>query len=286
MKPLYTRSKWKSTKTENKKNNSKSKLIVSISLIALGAIIAIGLITSFVFFQIKSSVDSHEVEKIAESYIADKSKTEDETGSTIGTEKSTDENNSSPISDGGSGYSVGKMVVNTEKLYEDSVAYNEKLQKTQSDYLTSSQSYTYAALNLNDYGITNGIYAYISAPSIGMEIPIYLGANDGNMAYGAAHLCYTSLPTGGENNNVVLSGHTGYVGRWLFDSIPSLKEGDEVTVKNYFGNITYKVVDKITRDPSDGQDMYIKKGKDILTLITCVPDGSGGFDRCVVVCVR
>lgn len=263
-------------------NRNNSRLIVSISLIALGATIAIGLAVSFLAFGIKSSAGSREVEKIAESYISNKDKAEESADST---EEITGKDSSSSDS-GSGGYNVGKMVVDADRLYDDSVAYNEKLQETQSDYLTNSQSYTYAALNLNDYGITNGIYAYISAPSIGMEIPIYLGANDGNMAYGAAHLCYTSLPTGGENNNVVLSGHTGYVGRWLFDSIPSLKEGDEVTVKNYFGNITYKVVDKITRDPSDGQDMYIKKGKDILTLITCVPDGSGGFDRCVVVCVR
>ena len=130
------------------------------------------------------------------------------------------------------------------------------------------------------------MYAYITADSIGLNVPVYLGANNSNMAYGAAHLCYTSLPTGGKDSNVVLSGHTGYIGRWIFDSIPSLKTGDTVTIKNYWGDVKYKVVSKVTRSPNDGQDMYIDKGKDKLTLITCVSDGKGGFNRCVVICER
>lgn len=178
------------------------------------------------------------------------------------------------------------MTVDSQKLYEDSVAYNRKLKLNQSNLLTNKESYTYSALKLTDYGITNGVYAYITADSIGLNVPVYLGANNSNMAYGAAHLCYTSLPTGGKDSNVVLSGHTGYIGRWIFDSIPSLKTGDTVTIKNYWGDVKYKVVSKVTRSPNDGQDMYIDKGKDKLTLITCVSDGKGGFNRCVVICER
>ena len=65
-----------------------------------------------------------------------------------------------------------------------------------------------------------------------------------------------------------------------------LKTGDTVTIKNYWGDVKYKVVSKVTRSPNDGQDMYIDKGKDKLTLITCVSDGKGGFNRCVVICER
>lgn len=259
------------------KTQGKVRLYLSIGLIALGILIAVGLILSFAMYKFKSVSGAKEVEKIAESYAEIKSSEEDNTSTS--NDDTSDDN-----TDYQESYSVGKMQVDADKLYKDSIAYNEELKSTQSDYLISEDSYTHSALNLNDYGITNGIYAYISAPAIGMTLPVYLGANDGNMAYGAAHLCYTSLPTGGESTNTVLSAHSGYVGKWLFDDLPSLDIGDEVTITNYFGNITYTVTDTFTREPSDSQDIYIKQGKGLLTLITCISDGNGGFDRYVVVC--
>ena len=88
------------------------------------------------------------------------------------------------------------------------------------------------------------VYGYVSAPSIGLELPIYLGGNDDNMALGAAHMTYTSLPIGGESTNCVLSGHSGYIGRIFFDYLPNLSIGDEIVVENYWDTLTYKVIDK------------------------------------------
>lgn len=261
------------------KTQGKVRLYLSISLIALGVIIAAGLILSFAIYKFKSVSGAKEVERIAESYAEIKSSEKDIDTLTDNAADASDDN-----TDYHESYSVGKMQVDADRLYKDSIAYNEELKSTQSDYLISEDSYTYSAINLNDYGITNGIYAYISAPAISMTLPIYLGANDGNMAYGAAHLCYTSLPTGGESTNTVLSAHSGYAGKWLFDDLPSLYIGDEVIIKNYFGNVVYTVTDTFTREPSDSQDIYIKQGKGLLTLITCISDGNGGFDRYVVVC--
>ena len=139
------------------------------------------------------------------------------------------------------------------------------------------------ALDLTKYGIFDNIYGYVSAPSIGMELPIYLGANDGTMSYGAGHLCYTSLPTGGADTNAVLAGHTGYIGRWLFDSVSSLSVGDEVSVTTYFGKLDYRVTRVLNRAPNDSDILFIEKGKDKLTLITCI---DGGSARRVVVCER
>ena len=77
-----------------------------------------------------------------------------------------------------------------------------------------------------------------------MELPIFLGATDDNMAFGAAHLTYTSLPIGGESTNCVLAAHTGYIGRVFFDDIRYLQIGDVVTITNYWDKLTYKVTDK------------------------------------------
>ena len=182
------------------------------------------------------------------------------------------------------GYSSGRLNyhINKEALRRDSLHYNETLMQNQNLLLTGT-NYTYAALDLTKYGIYDNIYGYVSAPTIGMELPIYLGANDDTMSYGAGHLCYTSLPTGGTDTNVVLAGHTGYIGRWLFDSVSSLSVGDEVSVTTYFGKIDYQVTHVLNRAPNDSDILFIEKGKDKLTLITCI---DGGSARRVVVCER
>ncbi len=118
-----------------------------------------------------------------------------------------------------------------DKLYTDSVAYNENLKKHQAELLVDELSYKNPSLNLRNYGIDSEVFGYVSAPFIGMELPIYLGGNDDNMALGAAHMTYTSLPIGGESTNCVLSGHSGYIGRIFFDCIPSLNLGDEIIEK-------------------------------------------------------
>ena len=57
-----------------------------------------------------------------------------------------------------------------EMLYEDSVAYNEALKDRQD----MDVDFAEAALDLTEYGIYDGIYGYISAPAIGMNLPISL----------------------------------------------------------------------------------------------------------------
>ena len=77
-----------------------------------------------------------------------------------------------------------------DRLYQDSVAYNEALKDRQDLDVDFSD----AALDLTDYGIYDGVYGYINAPAIGLNVPIYLGASDGNMAWGGSHLMNCALP--------------------------------------------------------------------------------------------
>ena len=173
-----------------------------------------------------------------------------------------------------------------DRLYTDSVAYNENLKLHQAELLVNEQSYKKPALDLSSYGITNGVYGSVSAPSIGMELPIYLGATDDNMDCGAAHMTYTSLPIGGESTNCVLSGHSGYIGRIFFDYIVDMAIGDEITVENYWNVLTYKVVDRQIHSKDESADCYITEGRDLLTLITCISNGRGGFDRFYLIAER
>ena len=166
-----------------------------------------------------------------------------------------------------------------DRLYEDSVAYNEVLKDRQD----LDVDFSNAALDLTDYGIYDGVYGYINAPAIGLNVPIYLGASDGNMAWGGSHLMNTSLPLGGESTNTVIAGHTGYFGMVVFDYIPSLNIGDTVSVTTYFDTLDYRVISKKEITATETNDIYIVKGKDLLTLITCARMGKSRYE---VVCER
>ena len=174
--------------------------------------------------------------------------------------------------------------IDIDRLYKDSIEYNENLKDNQRDLLVNKYSYINPSLDLTKYGIFNGIYGYISAPTIDMQLPIYLGANDTSMSCGAAHLTYTSLPIGGNSANTVLAGHTGYIGRIFFDNIRNLQIGDEIVVKNYWSTLKYNVIKTKSIKPNESSDIYIDEDKDLLTLITCISNGSGGFNRYCVIC--
>ena len=113
-----------------------------------------------------------------------------------------------------------------------------------------------------------------------MELPIYLGASEDNMAVGAAHLTNTSLPIGGKSTNCVLAAHTGYIGRVFFDYIRYLNIGDEITITNFWDTLSYRVTDKQNYKKYESSNCYITDGKDLLTLITCA---HGGADRYYVI---
>ena len=171
-----------------------------------------------------------------------------------------------------------------DALYRDSVAYNKSLIHNQGTVETTN--FASAALNMSSYGLSN-FYCYLSAPSIHLYLPVYLGANDAMMSCGAAHLAGTSLPIDMNDTNVALAGHTGYIGRIFFDNTRKLELGDTVTIHNYWESIDYKVIDYKVIAPDNPNDIFIKDGRQMLTLITCIKSSKGeGFDRYLVICEK
>ena len=170
-----------------------------------------------------------------------------------------------------------------DRLYSDSKEYNASIFHHQGTVDTIN--YEKAALDMSRYGLNN-LYGYLSAPSIDLYLPVYLGANDSMMSYGAAHLSGTSLPIDEKNTNVAIAGHTGYIGRIFFDNIKRLDPGDTVSFTNYWETIDYEVIDFKTVAPNETGDIYIKDGRQLMTLITCTPDGHGGFGRYLVICEK
>lgn len=165
-----------------------------------------------------------------------------------------------------------------ERLYNDSKEYNKNLINNQGTIDTSD--YGYAPFDMSEYGLTS-MYGYMEAPAIKLKLPIYLGASDLMMSYGAAHLYGTSLPLDEKDTNVAIAGHTGYIGRIFFDYIRDLNIGDSVSITTYWETIEYTVIDfkEITAYETD--DIYIKPGRQLLTLITCQ-----GSNRYVVICEK
>lgn len=188
------------------------------------------------------------------------------------------------------GYPVnpyGERVVyklDLDRLLNDSLAYNKMLLTGQGTKDTIQ--YSRPVFDLKTYGISDSIYCYITIDAIGMRLPVYLGANDTMMSYGAAHLYGTSLPVGEESTNCAVAGHTGYIGRIFFDNIRRLKVGDTVTVTTYWDNTDYKVIGHKTIKPDESDDLLIQDGRQLLTLITCVSDGNDDFDRYLVICEK
>lgn len=165
-------------------------------------------------------------------------------------------------------------------------AYNEKIHDEQQVSLSSRAALQKAAFQLRDYGRNDEVFAILNIPKINLDMPVYLGATDQNLANGAAHLSQTSLPIGGENTNCVIAGHRGWNGAYYFRYVPDLQKGDVVTLQNLWETLSYQVVETKIIAPSDVDAIRIQEGRELLTLLTCHPYASGGKQRFLVICER
>ena len=82
----------------------------------------------------------------------------------------------------------------------------------------------------------------------------------------------------------IIAAHRGWNGASFFLDIPELEPGDEVIVTNLWETLTYKVTGTEIIEPNDVDKILILPEKDMLTLLTCHPYGSGGRQRYLVYC--
>ncbi len=161
--------------------------------------------------------------------------------------------------------------------------YNKELLEQGQYELNDPFSVEQPSFLLSTYSISDNVFGHISAPAINMDLPIYLGANQYNMNFGAVHLSYSSMPIGGESTNSVFAAHRGYIGKIFFDNIVFLNEGDDVYVTNPWETLHYRVIETEVISPYDIQRCYIREGQSLITLLTCHPYGSNEY-RYMVVC--
>ena len=172
------------------------------------------------------------------------------------------------------------------RLYEEMLLYNMRLFTYKQRDLTSKTAYELSQFKLTAYDFPNETFGIISIPAMELEMPLYLGASDENLANGAAVLSQTSIPIGGRDTNAVIAGHRGYGGYDYFRYIDKLEPGDEITIMNLWDTLTYRVTDIQIVPPDDIGAILIQPGKDMITLLTCHPYASGGKYRYLVYCER
>ena len=172
------------------------------------------------------------------------------------------------------------------ELWEEMTSYNESIYEQGQIGLANSYAYEVPSFILKDYGLEDEIFGVISIPKLELEMPIFLGASYQNMADGAAVLSQTSIPIGSRNTNAVIAGHRGWGGASYFRYITDLEVGDEVIITNLWETMTYTVSGVRIIDPSSVDDILIRDGKDMITLLTCHPYASGGKQRYLVFCER
>jgi len=171
-----------------------------------------------------------------------------------------------------------------DDLYQFLKSENENMYLTGQSGLVDAFSYQTRGIDLSAYGIEDDCIGYIEIPSIGIQLPIYLGANTDNMKKGAVHLTQTSYPIGGPNTNAVIAAHRTVV-RDMFRNIDKIQIGDVVYITNFRERLTYKAVEIKIIDPTDVNQIKIQEGRDLVTLVSCHPPGTTN-QRYVVYCER
>ncbi len=166
-------------------------------------------------------------------------------------------------------------------------AYNDQIYADHQAGLADPWAYSAAVLDLSDYGLTSDApVGVLTIPKMDFEEPIFLGATMEHLARGAAQLSISSMPIGGVNTNCVLAGHRGWQGALHFRHIELLEVGDEIQLTNLWEVLKYRVVEIKIIQPWQAEELLIQEGRDLLTLCTCHPYGSGGKYRYIVYCER
>ncbi len=150
-------------------------------------------------------------------------------------------------------------------------AYNQSLSDRDNPYvLPAEQKAQYESL-LNLDG--TGIMGYIEIPNIDLSLPIYHGTDEAVLQVAVGHLDWTSLPVGGESTHCVLSGHRGLPSAKLFTNLDKLVAGDTFVIRILDEVLTYEVTKILIVEPTETEELTIREGEDLCTLVTCTPYG-------------
>lgn len=147
--------------------------------------------------------------------------------------------------------------------------YNENLTLNVSEAF-SNESFNNTAKYENILNFGNGQIGNIRIPKINVNLPIFHDSENA-LREGAVHTANTSFPIGGKSTHSVISAHTAYPGRILFDNLTEMEIGDVFYITVLDDKLKYKVVEINIVEPDDISKLQIVDGKDYVTLVTCTP---------------
>lgn len=161
-----------------------------------------------------------------------------------------------------------KLLVELLKKLQE---YNQKISRENQKDLKDAFSYEDSVFDLAEYGLEDNMLATLWIPRMDVDLPVYLGATKENMKKGAVILGQTSMPLGGENTNTVIAAHRGGGATPMFRNIQLLQTGDKIEVTTPYDRLIYRVTEIKVIAPTDINEILIRQGQDMVTLITCHP---------------
>lgn len=127
----------------------------------------------------------------------------------------------------------------------------------------------------------NQMMGSLRIPVIGVNLPIYHYSTEESLIKGVGHIFGSSLPVGGESSHAVLTAHRGLPSAKLFTDLDQVQKGDRFFVRVLNETMAYEVEHIEVVKPSETRSLAIKRGEDLVTLVTCTPYGSN-TDRLLV----
>ena len=158
-----------------------------------------------------------------------------------------------------------------EAIWSAAWEYNQSLLERPNSYVLSDEMtgrYN-ELLNLDD----SGVMGYIEIPALDLALPVYHGTDDAVLQVAVGHLEWTSLPVGGDSSHCVVSGHRGMPSARLFTDLDQIVIGDVFLLRILDEVLTYEVDQIRIVEPDDVEELLIREGEDLCTLVTCTPYG-------------
>lgn len=172
------------------------------------------------------------------------------------------------------------------ELYLAMKQYNESIYKNGQKGISDPWAYQKSTMDLEKFNLVDKPIGVLTIPKLKLQQPIYIGATSEHLENGVAQLAISSMPIGGIHTNCVLAGHRGWRGAAYLRYIDEVEIGDDIYVTNFWETMIYRVIDIRIIKPYEADNILIQPGKDLVTLMTCHPYGSGGKYRYLVFCER
>ena len=200
----------------------------------------------------------------------------------------------SQVADAAASHVMGWPSSKAERMFAQARAYNRRLASSGQPVIgeaadpfaptSSGSSASDATANTTEawrhdteylslLNVSHGVMGSIRIPKISVNLPIYHGTSDAVLDDGVGHVYGTSLPVGGDGSHSVLTAHRGLSNKTLFTRLDELRVGDPFYIKIMNETLGYRVISITTIKPSEINGLTIRKGQDLVTLMTCTPYG-------------